>query len=345
MASIVISNSTSSQNAKALRTQACGFVLELSPGLADPASVPENAHAYLGEYPARLIGEPLSNFTLAQPLHDLRNSLARQRSSNGIARAYRTRLTDEPRHFDIAFQQLEDGMLLEFLPSGGDGFGDALGAVSRLIDGLSGNTRPALCDDAARRMRALTGFDRVTLILSGGEQQRSESARSALAASRSATVLPAILADATAAPVSVFPTGSGDGTVADALLRGLTAAEEEELKVNGVRSALCVPVAHQGRSLGHFRCENRTPRYWGRHWSFTLRPSYSRRSWRSRWSGSIPSPAELVADAAEKALRRRTFLAGLGVAEFLEQLLLFLAQPGGRLDEDSRDRGRRGRAR
>ena len=89
-------------------TRSCGFVLELSPDwLILRAS--ENAHGFLGEYPARLIGEPLASFTLAQPLHDLRNSLSRQRSSNGIARAYRTRLTAEPRHFDIAFQQVTAG--------------------------------------------------------------------------------------------------------------------------------------------------------------------------------------------------------------------------------------------
>jgi light-regulated signal transduction histidine kinase (bacteriophytochrome) len=259
MASIVTSNTVPSQNTEGARTQACGFVLELSPDwLILRAS--ENAHAYLGEYPARLIGEPLSSFTLAQPLHDLRNSLARQRSSNGIARAYRTRLTDEPRHFDIAFQQRDDGMLLEFLPSGVDGFGNALGAVSRLIDGLTGDTRPALCDDAARRMRALTGFDRVTLILSGGEEHRTESRRSAFAAAASAAVLPAILADSTAEPVAIFPAGPAGSTVGGALLRGLTATEVEELELNGVRSALCVPIAHQGRSLGQFRCESRTPR-------------------------------------------------------------------------------------
>lgn len=258
MASIVTSKAATADS-KAARTQACGFVLELSPDwLILRAS--ENAHAYLGEYPARLIGEPLSKFTLAQPLHDLRNSLARQRSSNGIARAYRTRLTDEPRHFDIAFQQRDGGMLLEFLASGSDGFGDALGAVSRLIDGLTGDTRESLCHDAARRMRALTGFDRVTVMLSDGDEQRAESARSAFAAPASDAVLPAMLADASAAPVGVFPGGSDDGAVAGALLRGLTAAEEKELELSGVRSALCVPVAHQGRLLGNFRCESRTPR-------------------------------------------------------------------------------------
>ena len=180
--------------------QACSFLLELSPDwLILRAS--ENVHGFLGEYPARLVGEPLASFTLAQPLHDLRNSLSRQRSSNGIARAYRTRLTVEPRHFDIAFQQADGRLLLEGVASSNDGFGDSLGAVSRLIDGLAGDTRSALLDGAARRLRALTGFDRVTITLSGEGGHRYESARSKFGSSASARMMPALVADATAAPV------------------------------------------------------------------------------------------------------------------------------------------------
>lgn len=243
-------------------TQSCGFVLELSPDwLILRAS--ENAHGFLGEYPARLIGEPLASFTLAQPLHDLRNSLSRQRSSNGIARAYRTRLTAEPRHFDIAFQQVDGRLLLEGLPSGTDGFGDSLGAVSRLVDGMAGDTRAAILENAARRIRALTGFDRVTVFLSGdGDERRAESARSKFASPASSLSLPAIVADTMTVPVGVFPAAKGESTVGQALLRGLSGQERDELQANGVRSVLSVPLARQGREMGRVRCESqmvRTP--------------------------------------------------------------------------------------
>src|SRR5690349_11066045 len=116
--------------------QPAGFLLELSPDwIIQRAS--ENAHGFFSEYHQRLVGDPLSEFTLAQPLHDLRNSLSRQRGSSGIARAYRVRLIDEPRYFDIAFQSLGDTILLEGLPSQEDGLGDCLGSVSRLIEGLN----------------------------------------------------------------------------------------------------------------------------------------------------------------------------------------------------------------
>lgn len=236
--------------------QACSFILELSPDwLILRAS--ENAHGFLGEYPARLIGEPLSSFTLAQPLHDLRNSLSRQRSSNGIARAYRTRLTAEQRFFDIAFQQVDGRLLLEGLPSSNDGFGDSLGAVSRLIDGLSGDTRSELLDGAARRLRALTGFDRVTITTNA---KRFESSRSSFASPAKGHFMPALVADADAQPLGLYPAGKIDGAASRALLRGLSGAERDELQANGVRSVLSVPLVRQGRNLGHVRCESRTAR-------------------------------------------------------------------------------------
>lgn len=256
---IVSSQPVPAQQPRSEATQSAAFMLELSPDwLILRAS--ENAHGFLGEYPARLIGEPLSSFTLAQPLHDLRNSLSRQRSSNGIARAYRTRLTVEPRHFDIAFQQIDGRLLLEGVPSGSDGFGDSLGAVSRLIDGLVGDTRAALLDGAARRLRALTGFDRVTIMLDGADGDCFESARSQFASPASRHVMPAIVADAAAQSVGVYPAARADSTIDRALLRGLSGAEHDELQANGVRSALSVPLARQGRVLGFVRCESGTAR-------------------------------------------------------------------------------------
>lgn len=235
--------------------QASGFLLELSPDwLILRAS--ENAHGFLSEYHQRLIGEPLADFTLAQPLHDLRNSLARQRGSSGIARAYRVRLFDEPRYFDIAFQSAGDMLLLEGLPSPEEGLGDCLGSVSRLIEGLGNDDREAMLDGAARRMRALTGFDRTILVLSGN---RVESSRSKLAELSISGELPAIVADCSEEPVGMFPR-KGSEPVDGALLRSPTPAQLEELRSAGVKSILRVPIVRAGEKLGYFQCDNRSAR-------------------------------------------------------------------------------------
>ena len=72
--------------------------------------------------------------------------------------------------FDVAFQALDGSILLEGLPSTDGGFGEWLGAVGRLIEGLQGGSRKAMLDGAARRMRALTGFDHVTLVRAHGDE-------------------------------------------------------------------------------------------------------------------------------------------------------------------------------
>jgi light-regulated signal transduction histidine kinase (bacteriophytochrome) len=235
--------------------QPAGFLLELSPDwLILRAS--ENAHALLSEYHQRLIGEPLSEFTLAQPLHDLRNSLARQRGSSGIARAYRVRLFDEPRYFDIAFQARGDTILLEGLPSLEEGVGDCLGSVSRLIEGLGSDDRKAMMDGAARRMRALTGFDRAVLVLG---DDRVESSRSKIPALNLSGELPPIVADSSEAPVGLFPRKEHE-SIDGALLRSPTLAQLEELKAAAIASILRVPVMRGGENIGYFQCENRAPR-------------------------------------------------------------------------------------
>ena len=231
-----------------------GFLLELSPDwIIQRAS--ENAHSFFSEYHQRLVGDPLSEFTLAQPLHDLRNSLSRQRGSSGIARAYRVHLIDEPRHFDIAFQNTGDSILFEGLPSAEEGIGDCLGSVSRLIDGLEQADRKAMMDGAARRMRALTGFDRVVLLLG---EDRVESARSKLPEFQVTGVLPAIVTNASEEPVGLFP--HNNEPIDQALLRSPTRQQLEELRAAGIASLLRVPVVRKSNTLGYFQCDNRVPR-------------------------------------------------------------------------------------
>lgn len=235
--------------------QPAGFLLELSPDwLVLRASC--NAHSFLGKYHQRLVGDPLAEFTMAQPLHDLRNSLARQRSSNGIARAYRVRLFDQPERFDFAFQTTGSSILLEGLPSPDDGFGDWLGSVSRLVEGIQVGDRKRAMEGAARRMRALTGFDRATLTIG---EERVESARSSMARLDVPGELPPIVADAREEPIALFP-GKADDPVNGALLRAPSRDQLEALRSAGIASVLRAEVAIDGKRVGEFVCDNRIAR-------------------------------------------------------------------------------------
>ncbi|MEO6359077.1 MAG: GAF domain-containing protein [Sphingomicrobium sp.] len=243
--------------------QPAGFLLEMSPDwIVRRAS--ENVHHFLGESHVTLIDEPLGKFVQAQPLHDLRNLFARLSSTTGVARAYRVRLTDDRDRFDIAFQLSDHGVVLEAVPSPGRGVGDTIGSVGGLIEGLSTSRGAALYEGAVRRMRALTGFDRVGVTCSfGGTEQSAESSRGKFERSQpelDPSELPTMIFNAGAEAVPIFPRRSGSRTLQCALLRAPSAEQVAALRNEGVTSVLTVPINRQGDTIGWFRCDNRTPR-------------------------------------------------------------------------------------
>jgi light-regulated signal transduction histidine kinase (bacteriophytochrome) len=240
--------------------QPCAFLLELSADwIIHRAS--ENCSKLLGESHVTLIGEPLSRFIRAEPLHDLRNLFSRLSGSTGTARAFHVRLTDDRPRFDIAFQIAAGGVLLEGVASADHGLGDSFGAVGGLAAGLTGVGGKDLMDAAVRRMRALTGFDRATFLRGRYKATSSRSgvpfppgANATLSAS-----LPMLIADPRAAPVPIFPRGPSR-IAASALFRAPTAEECAALAERSIASTMRVPVAVDGRQLGEFRCAHVSPR-------------------------------------------------------------------------------------
>ena len=238
-----------------VRFQSGAYLLELSlDWIVLRAS--ENVHHLLNESHVTLIDEPLGRFVHAQALHDLRNLFSRLSGTTGIGRAYGVRLTDDHEFFDIAFQLSDGRVLLEAVPSH-DGFGECFGTVGGLIAGLSNTSGQALLDGGARRMRALTGYDRVTLRCG---QHRAENSRGSFPApAQLFDSVPAVLSDLDAVPVPIFPRRAEDTSVGGALLRSPSGEALPQLKREGVCACLCVPFAVDDVS-GEFRCDSRTPR-------------------------------------------------------------------------------------
>jgi light-regulated signal transduction histidine kinase (bacteriophytochrome) len=209
-----------------------------------------------------VIDEPMERFVRAQTVHDIRNLFSRLSGTTGIARAYRVRLSDEPDLFDIAFQQHEGRVILEAVPSPEDGLGETLSAVGGLAEGLAGESGPELFEAAARRMRALTAFDRVTLLAADSS---STSSRTGVpfrigANSSLSDGFPALVQDSSGTPVPIFPRIDGDSEAGRALLRAPSAVEKEELIDRGFASTMRVPVTHHGKKIGEFRLAHTTPR-------------------------------------------------------------------------------------
>ena len=238
-----------------LGIQPCGYLLELSlDWIVLRAS--ENIHHLLGESHVTLIDEPLGRFVHSQALHDLRNLFSRLSGTTGVGRAYGVRLTDEHEFVNVAFQLSGGRVLLEAVPSA-DNFGECFGTVAGLMSGLANSTGNALLDGGARRMRALTGYDRVSLTCGDGWV---ESSRSKFAERADLSLdLPTMLADIDASPIGMFPCLSDDTSIGDALMRSADRQVLEQLRRQGVRATLRVPFAVDDVT-GEFRCDNRTPR-------------------------------------------------------------------------------------
>lgn len=238
-----------------VRIQPTGFLLELSlDWIVLRAS--ENIHHLLHESHVTLIDEPLGRFVHAQALHDLRNLFSRLSGTTGIARAYGVRLTDEPDLVDVAFQLSDGRVLFEAVSSAGT-FGECFGSVGGLVAGLSTTGGQSLFENGARRMRALTGYDRVTLVWG---DKRAESSRGAFPAPADADDrLPVILANAEGVPVHLFPRSASDSSAQGALMRACDGSTAATLGEQGVCASLRIPFTAEGIA-GEFRCDSRTPR-------------------------------------------------------------------------------------
>jgi light-regulated signal transduction histidine kinase (bacteriophytochrome) len=243
------------QTAMDVQVQAGVYLLELSlDWIVLRAS--ENIHHILHQSHVTLIDEPLGRFVHAQALHDLRNLFSRLSGTIGTGRAYGIRLTDDPDLVDVAFQLCNGRVILEAVPSTG-AFGECFGSVGGLIAGLASSHGQTLLDNGARRMRALTGYDRVTL--SCGDQ-RAASTRGAFAAeAMDDDDLPMIIADTEAHVVPIFPRKVDESSANDALMRSCDPQALARLQAQGVRAALRIPFSADGIE-GEFRCDNRTAR-------------------------------------------------------------------------------------
>lgn len=241
--------------------QASGYLIELSlDWIVLRAS--ENVHHLLGKSHVTLIDEPFGKFVQSQALHDLRNLFSRLSGTTGIARAYRVRLTDEREYFDVAFQLNNGLVLLEAVPSGDEGFGEAFGSVAGLISGLSNDKGQVLLEGGTRRMRALTGYDRVTLLAGSAKATSSRSGvpfRPGANASLS-DGFPALVSNTADSLVPIFPRRNKRTAASAALLRAPTATEKAELNERGFASTMRVPVELDGKKLGEFRLAHTTPR-------------------------------------------------------------------------------------
>lgn len=146
------------------RIQPCGFLL----GLSDDwvfRHASANAAEFLGRDAHDLLGRQAGDYICVEAIHSLRNRLALLRGPDAVERVFRCALLGDERRFDLAIHRSGSTIILEGQPSSGKSYGDVTGTVSGMVSRLDGaGDLTALLDAGARQVRALTGFDRISII-------------------------------------------------------------------------------------------------------------------------------------------------------------------------------------
>lgn len=238
--------------------QPAGFLLVLSPDwIILRAS--ENVHRFLGQSHVTLVGEPLSRFVKAQALHDLRNLFSRLSSSGGSFCAYRVRLIEDQRWFDLVFQASHGRVLIEGVDTAEQGLGEAIGSVAGLVAAMPerGST---LLQSGARRMRALTGFDRAVVDLGDRQAHSSRGKFTIDDLPQQRPLRSRVIADVQAEPVPVYPRKVRHRSVEQAILGAAGKDERELLGAHGIAATMSIPIQRGTDTIGWFHCDNRTPR-------------------------------------------------------------------------------------
>lgn len=215
-----------------------------------------------------VIGHPLADLLGGDAVHGLRNQLALLRAPDSIARLFGCSAGTTGERFDFSIQIDGQRTLIEAQRAEGIEHGDTIATIRALIGRLEAlPALAAMLEQAARQLRALTGFDRVAIYRAGDDGAATlfvSTARSLgpLAGSLNAAEFDAlrkaaaVIADCEAEPVAVVP----PGPLANALIRAPDEATRERMRAAACVASLHFPLRVAGIDWGLIVCHSPLPR-------------------------------------------------------------------------------------
>ena len=238
--------------------QPCGFAVVLAEDWR-VTGVSANIADHFADCGRFMVGQPLAEHFGAAAVHSLRNRLALLRDPTGTARLFSLFLASVPKPFDVAMHFASGSILVEVLPSAHVETGDPAGTVSQLAAQLDGCTTAAeMLDRGARIMRALTGYDSVTIYRES--RQVAHDARGDLGAAKDCPANGLRLVADAEAPVAAIEPDCDAALLALSLLRCPDKAERDSIRNDGARAMLAVPLRSAGRDWGMAVARSRTAR-------------------------------------------------------------------------------------
>lgn len=243
--------------------QPTGFHLRLSSDWLVSA-VSANIGDFLPTAAKQALGQPITALLCDDIIHDVRNRMALIRSEETVEHLFRVALSEDAKLLDLSIFRDGDGYGIDAEPSDAHAFGDATAIIDGMLSRIAAvSDGGSIGDEAARQLRALTGFDRALVVGEGkliGQSVRpgqdslqplgSDSAIDHLAVTdRAADPVPILTLDHDRAPRSTLRVASKE-----------EAAVIDSLKA---RAALVVPLLRDGRPWGHIGCYHAAPRHVG----------------------------------------------------------------------------------
>jgi light-regulated signal transduction histidine kinase (bacteriophytochrome) len=270
--------------------QPIGFLIALSSDWMI-SRVSANITDFVGKPIDEIIGYHVNSLLCPDAVHALRNRLALLRGPNAIERLVRCALLADERMFDVALHMSEGCVIVEAEPSSEQPYGDVTGTVRGMIGRLDeARDMPQFFDEGARQVRALTGFDRVTIsrfAADGSGEVVAESARSGIDNLLGSAFPPSdlpeqerefdkrsllrVITDIEAVPVPIVPTLDEHGKPLDltlSVLRSVSPSHVETLRTMGVRASMSISIVVEGEPWGLIAGHHCSPRC----------PSFERRS-------------------------------------------------------------------
>lgn len=262
--------------------QPIGFLVALSSDWMI-SHVSANITAFVDKPIDEIIGHHVNSLLCPDAVHSLRNRLALLRGSDAIERLFRCALFGNQHLFDIALHMGDARVIVEAEPSTEQPLGDCTGTVRGMIGRLDqARDMVGFLNEGARQVRALTGYDRVTITRSstkGADEVVAQSARSGSASLRGRDFLPGdipsqkrklggrsrlrVITDIEAQPVSIVPAFDEQSMPLDlslSVLRSPSPIDIEDLRNTGVRASMSIAIIIDGALWGLVDCHHASAR-------------------------------------------------------------------------------------
>ena len=245
--------------------QPTGFHLRLSSDWLVIA-VSANIGDFLPIIADQALGQPITSLFGDDAIHDVRNRMALLRSNDAIEHLLRVCVADDTKLLDLSIFRDGTGYGIDAEPSDGHAFGDPIAIVEGMlarVASASASDPISIANEAARQLRALTGFDRV-LVVGGGNLlgQSIRPGQDDREPARSGTPIAHLnIADRKAESVAILTAVSAGAL--QSTLRVPNDGEAAVIDSLHARAALIAPLLRDGQAWGHIGCYHGSARHIG----------------------------------------------------------------------------------